>query len=155
MFVDSQNGRWEFRPTLKKLRDFEGRTGIRLFARIGEALPDDASDLAKVFDGGASVNVKAIAKMFTAVIDSIDTAAALLYACRCWRGDGEAPKIDYDAFCERIAEDEISKAIMEALNVVVNCVAGSTAGRVFTSGRDGGVSPLAETGGAESSPSSE
>jgi len=155
MFVDSHDGKWEFRPTLRVLRDFEGRTGVRLFSRVSEALPEDLSEIGEVTEGSARINLKAIVKIFASVIDGIDTAAALLFACRRWVGDGDAPKLNFDEFCDRIGGESIGLAITEAVNILINCVSTITASKAFTMGREGGSGPLGATRGAVSSPSSE
>lgn len=155
MFVDSEGGRWEFRPTGSALRKFEKRTGVRLFKRIGDALPDDLGSIGQIDAGKVSINVKAVVTIFTAVLDGFDSSLALLFACRRWDGEEPEPKLNFDQFCDRIGAEKIGESVMEAVQVLVGCVSGMSVGAALTSARAAGESsnPLGGSGGETSTPS--
>jgi len=128
MLTDSVGGKWDFRPTIGALRRFERRTDIRLFSRLSKALPSDLASLGQMSDAGVLVDLRAVAEIFASVIDGIDSAAALLFECRVWAGDGEAPKpMSFDDFCERLANEKIGEALGAAVGILTQCVAGATA----------------------------
>ena len=124
MLTDSLGGKWDFRPTIGALRRFERRTEIRLFSRIGKALPEDLASMGKGVDGKTATNLKPIIDVFTSVIDGFDSAAALLYECRIWAGDDPAPKPTFDEFCELFAVEKVSEALMQAIEILTQCVSG-------------------------------
>ncbi len=153
MFVDSDGGKWTFRPNGKNLRKFEERTGILLFKDIGAALPDDLTDFVKTENGKVLGDIKMIANLFTAVFRGIGDAMALLFACRKWAGDDAAPKLDYDTFCERIAGEKIGEAIIEAGQIMMGCVNGMTVAASLTARNESdSKNPLEGSGGETSSP---
>ena len=150
MLNDSRGGRWEFRPTLRALRKFEGRSGVGLFSRIGQALPNNLDDLGSEGKDGVIVNTGAVARLFTTVIDGFNTASALLFECRFWTGDGDEPKLNFDQFCDRFETSAIGPALIEAVNILVGCVASTTAGAKLTIRQEDGQNPLAASGGRAS-----
>ena len=153
MFVDSDGGKWTFRATGRNLRKFEDRTGIKLFRDIGAALPDDLSEFGKVEDGKELVNVKMIVEIFTAVLSGIGDAMALLFACRIWSGEGDAPKVNFDDFCDRIGGEKIGESMLEVGQIMMSCVSGMTLGASFTARTESdSANPLEGSGEEKSSP---
>ncbi|HUW59356.1 MAG TPA: hypothetical protein VMZ92_22165 [Planctomycetota bacterium] len=157
MLTDSVGGKWDFRPTIGALRRFERRTDIRLFSRIGKALPEDLASVGKVVDGTLRVNVRAIAELFSSILDGFDAAAALLFECRVWAGDGNAPKpMSFDDFCERFALEQVGEALVKAMMIIVSCVTGAKIGsELLTAGGVDPASPLVASDGPASTPSRE
>ncbi len=157
MFVDSQGGKWTFRPTMHSLRKFEKETGVRLFKRIGDALPEDLGTIGQIEGEKVKVNLRVVAGIFTAVLDGFDSAASLLFICREWAGDDDPPKINFDQFCDRIAAEKIGEAVVEAVQILMSCVSGMALGAQLTSARapsDGEPqNPFKGSGGETSSPS--
>jgi len=150
MLADSKGGRWTFRATLRALRRFEGRSGVALFSQIGKALPDDIEEIGKEVDGKMSINVAAVVRVITTVIDGFDSASALLYECRVWAGDGPPPKLNFDEFCDRFEAAAVGGALMEAVNIMVGCVTGVATGGAVVFRHEEGATPLGDSDGGES-----
>jgi len=155
MFVDSVGGKWTFRATGRNLRQFEERTGIRLFQRIGDALPDNIMDIGQDTGGSIRISLKIVVSLFTSVLGGISDVLGLLYACREWAGDekDDPKKIGFDDFCDRIASEKIGESIREATNILVGCVSGMTDGASLTVHTEDSPNPLGDSVGGTSTPS--
>ena len=113
-FIDARGREWRPRMTVRVVRDFETRTGIGLFDVVFDALGGNAKSSAN----------KQATQIAQKLFGSISNTAFLLYeSCRDSQGqvcDFDGNSVTYDDFCDGIGAAEISSAISEAMQVLLN-----------------------------------